>query len=92
MRAVLDHIFPGTMARQDDHRAQVKQLLEQLGDDSFQRREEAAARLRKTGRPHAALLRHALVDQDPEVRFRVREVLQAWEKESAEQTRKIQST
>jgi hypothetical protein len=92
MRAVLDHIFPDTIVAKDDRRAEVKRLIEQLGDESFERREEADARLRQIGWSHAKLLREALEHKDPEVRFRVREVIRSWEEETTEQTRKMQAT
>jgi hypothetical protein len=92
MRAVLDHLFPETIVGEDDRRAEVKLLIEQLGDDSFERREEADARLRKIGWSHAKLLREALEHKDPEVRFRVRKMIRSWEEKTTEQTRKMQAT
>jgi hypothetical protein len=53
----------------------IQQLIQQLGDDSFTAREAATADLIKIGRPAVRHLRAASKSDDPEVRCRVRQVL-----------------
>jgi hypothetical protein len=45
----------------------VKQLIEQLGDGEYAKREEAAKRLKAIGKPALPALREALKGDDPEV-------------------------
>lgn len=63
-------------------RTRVRQLIRQLGDDSFQVRAKAAAELVALGPGIAPLLREAADDDDPEVATRARECLDIAEKTS----------
>jgi hypothetical protein len=51
-------------------------LIEQLGDDSYRRREAASAALLKIGPAAVGPLRAALTSPDPEVQCRAREILE----------------
>lgn len=55
--------------------SKVGALVRQLGDERFSTREQAERELKKIGEPVAEPLRAFLDDPDPEVRFRVRKVL-----------------
>ncbi len=53
----------------------IRQLVRQLGDENFQRREEASQRLRLIGQPATGELRRHLKDPDLELRRRARQCL-----------------
>jgi HEAT repeat protein len=55
--------------------SQIKELVVQLGDDEFDRREEASQRLREIGLRAKPFLTRALSDPDPEIVQRARECL-----------------
>src|SRR5205085_2412697 len=57
-------------------RAQVQTLISQLGDDSFERREQASLHLVEIGELALDQLRQAQRDKDPEVANRARECLE----------------
>lgn len=55
---------------------QIQQLIDQLGDDSFDIREKASKRLVELGKPVLAALRKAAADsKDPEIRLRAQKAL-----------------
>jgi HEAT repeat protein len=56
---------------------EIQKLVQQLGDDSFNVRELADDALREIGRPALPALRQALRSPDPEVRRRVRGILES---------------
>ncbi len=60
---------------QDDSARRIDELVKQLGADEFAVREKATEELRKIGKPAEGALRKALAGDDPEVRERVRAVL-----------------
>ena len=62
---------------QDDPAKRIDELIRQLGSDEFAVREKATEELRKIGKPAEEALRKALAADDPEVRERVRAVLDA---------------
>lgn len=69
-----DNPNPTTGAPLSD--AQVQQLIDQLGDDSFDIREKASKRLVELGKPAVAALRRAAADsKDPEIRLRAQKAL-----------------
>src|SRR5439155_15682197 len=57
-------------------REKVRTLVRQLGDDSFEVREQASAELAAIGALARPLLEQALRDPDPEVVYRARDCLQ----------------
>ncbi len=79
MRAVLNQILPEVADDQEAHAKQTAQLIKQLGDDTFKRREAASAALRQFGAASTELLRQALEHPDPEVRARARVLLDEME-------------
>src|SRR5688572_29844468 len=52
--------------------ARVRKAVKQLGDDDFNKREEAAKQLQEIGEPALPDLREAAASPDPEVRERAR--------------------
>jgi hypothetical protein len=56
---------------------EIQQLVRRLGDDSFSVRELADDELRAVGPPAVSALRQALRSPDPEVRRRVRAILES---------------
>jgi len=54
----------------------VKQLIEQMGDENYQRREKAHIELFKIGEPALDLLREALKNKDLEVSGRAQELIE----------------
>ena len=60
-------------------RAEVARLIEQLGDDDFDTREAATARLTLAGEPALDALHKALSSDDLEVRYRARRIIAAVE-------------
>lgn len=63
--------------------ATVKILIQQLGDDSFQVREQASSKLVQLGRGVEGALQEALKDPDPEVVRRAEECLRRISKDAA---------
>jgi len=63
-------------ASYDNPRARVPELIRKLDDDIYRVREDASAELLRIGLPARGLLEAARKDPDPEVRVRVREILQ----------------
>src|SRR3954453_19931172 len=59
--------------------AEVERLIEQLGDDDFDTREAATARLKLAGEPALDALHKALTSDDLEVRRRARRIVVAVE-------------
>jgi len=59
----------------EENRAEQAQLVRQLGDRSFRVREEAEAALSSMPNPPLDLLRQAAESNDPEVRYRARQIL-----------------
>jgi HEAT repeat protein len=55
--------------------AKIKDLIKQLGSDSFDTRQKASEELKKIGAPAVAELRKAAKNEDPEVRHRAQAVL-----------------
>jgi len=76
--ALLDRIFPGAGPEGGLSGDRVRELIGQLGDDSFERRESATALLKIKGKAHADLVRKATEQDDLETRFRAKAILQAW--------------
>ena len=62
-------------APQQDLQARIKQLVEQLGDEDFEKREQAMEELVRIGRPALKALKKAATSDDPEVAWRAREAL-----------------
>jgi hypothetical protein len=62
-------------APQDDDKHLASELVERLGSDELEVREEAARRLQALGRATEPALRKALHSQDPEVASRARRIL-----------------
>lgn len=83
MRGVLDRYFPETAAGAQDQRKKVQRLIGQLGDDAFDRREQAAVELRRIGRSYQDLLRSASEGEDAEIRFRAAEILRSFQRRTA---------
>jgi HEAT repeat protein len=54
---------------------EVAKLIQQLGDNDYNRREEASKRLAAMGRPAMAALRASLQSEDAEVRLRSRQII-----------------
>jgi hypothetical protein len=71
--SLLDFFRKRTIAAPDQER--LKQLIRQLGDDSFEAREKASNELASLGAIAAPLLRLAVRDPDPEIAHRARECL-----------------
>lgn len=76
IRRYLTDLHPGP-----DVRRQVALLIEQLGDDSFFRREEAMQELIRKPVAATDLLQQAAQDDDPEVRWRANRVLRYRERQ-----------
>ena len=56
--------------------AEIDKLIEQLGNEDFERREESTRRLNAIGFPALKKLRNVLEEsKDPEIRNRVRQIL-----------------
>src|SRR5438045_7021205 len=72
--ALLDFFRKHT--RRGAGRAQVQTLISQLGDDSFERREQASLQLVEIGELALDQLRQAQRDKDPGVANRARECLE----------------
>jgi len=66
-----------TAARQDEAAKKIDELIRQLGSEEFAVREKATEELKKIGKPAEEALKKALAADDPEVRERVRAVLDA---------------
>ncbi len=64
--------------------ARLRGYLAQLGDDDFDRREEASRQLRQAGPAVLADLRRAADSSDPEVRRRARDLLEQVDREPGE--------
>ncbi len=64
-------------AGEPDEKKQIATWIEQLGSDSFRLREEAMAALIAIGDPIEKRVRAAFGNQDPEVRYRSRNVLRS---------------
>lgn len=79
LRAVMDHVFPETAEQKNvekvDLSAQIAALIEQMGDESFERREEATDTLRRLGTSCDDMLRQALEHKDLEIRSRARKLI-----------------
>src|SRR2546430_17164737 len=54
---------------------QVRALIDQLGDAKYDRREEAAKRLKAIGKPVLPALKEALNSEDPEIVSRARALI-----------------
>lgn len=68
--------------------AALRKLIDQLGDDDFDKREAAAKRLREVGLPALPLLRRAAKDsKDAEVRGRAADLAEAVAKSAFAQVR-----
>ena len=80
--ALLDRLLPETAEAGEPllSREDALRLIEQLGNDDFESRELATQRLAEVGQPFEELIVDAAQDEDPEVRFRARSVLSAWQK------------
>src|SRR5262245_4676323 len=60
----------------------LKKLIEQLGDDNFDKRQEASQRLEKIGKPALTALKQAAQEHaDPEVKSRAADLVRHIEKE-----------
>ncbi|MCH7726646.1 MAG: hypothetical protein IH991_09235, partial [Planctomycetes bacterium] len=70
-----------------DEKKQIATWIEQLGADSFRLREEAMAALIAIGEPIEEKVRAAFGNQDPEVRYRSRNVLRSIERNQIAQRR-----
>jgi hypothetical protein len=66
----------------DAGRARARELVKQLADDSFERREKASEELVKLGRVALPALREAAKDRDPEVSRRAAECLRGIESDA----------
>jgi HEAT repeat protein len=75
MSAVADLLFPETIEKKEAPATKYAALIEQLGDESFARREEATAMLRRQGSLALLPLRKALEHDDAEVRSRARKLI-----------------
>jgi HEAT repeat protein len=64
----------------DDDRQQFAALIRQLGDDEFDKREQASRELVQRGAPVLPLLRQATRDKDPELARRAAECVETLEK------------
>jgi len=62
-------------APQQDLQARIKRLVKQLGDEDFEKREQAMEELVRIGRPALKALKKAAASDDPEVAWRAREAL-----------------
>lgn len=69
--------LPATRAAEADPR--IQQLITQLGDEDFKKREAATAELKSLGKTAQPQLQAAENHSDPEVRVRVAQLLQALE-------------
>ena len=56
---------------------QIRQLIVQLGDDAFAKRESATTQLQAIGKPAISQLQVAAKSHDPEVRVRATQILEA---------------
>ena len=92
MRAVLDHCFPESAPSAKTDQEDIRNLIEQLGDESFDVREQAAVKLQRLGRGHQQLLRDALDSDDAEVRFRLSAILKSFQRRTAVDTDRMQKT
>lgn len=81
LKKVLDCLFPETkpVPGPPVEAKTVAELVRQLGDDSFQVREQATARLLAIGQGHRDLVRQATRSDDPEIKQRAQQVLAAWD-------------
>jgi len=60
--------------------AEIARLVKQLGDDEFEKREEATTRLKEIGEPALAAVTKAATSSDPEVRRRAEDIVAILEK------------
>lgn len=81
LKEVLDRLFPDTkpLPGPPVEAKTVAELVRQLGDDSFQVREQATARLLAVGRSHRDLVKQATRSDDPEVKQRAQQILDTWD-------------
>lgn len=82
-RAILRRVFPEAFSTNRLGRQRAKELIGQLGADSFERRETATSVLKARGRDHADVLKEATQDDDAEIRFRAAYILRSWDREEA---------
>lgn len=75
MRFVLDELFPELNEQNKQPVQKVAALIEQLNDQSYERREEATFALRRMGWSAEEQLRQALDHENPQVRTRLRKIL-----------------
>jgi hypothetical protein len=68
---------PEPVPQKTTNAEEIQQLVRRLGDDSFSARELADDQLRAVGPPAVPALRQALKNPDPEVRRRVRTILES---------------
>src|SRR5262249_1656760 len=61
----------------DPAEKEIERLVEQLGSDVFQEREQASRRLEEIGKPALGALRKAMTGADPEVRRRAATIVGA---------------
>ena len=64
------------MAQTSPTQEEIRDWVQQLGDGSFPKRQEAARRLQKAGTPAIPELRNGSQSRDPEIRFRSRMLLE----------------
>jgi hypothetical protein len=76
MRAVLNEMLPEVADDKEPRTERMAMLIEQLGNESFARREAASAALRHFGAAANDLLRQAMEHQDAEIRSRARALLE----------------
>src|SRR5437763_14929515 len=72
--ALLVLVLPFVALAAPPEDTEIGRLLKQLGDDEFQKREEATTRLKEIGEPALDALRKALTSNDAEVRCRAEDI------------------
>ncbi len=75
--ALLEFVKKRTLS--DEKLAAIKAMIDQLGDDDFEKREKAVAGLKEHGSLAAPLLREAARKADPEIKGRAEKCLKAVE-------------
>jgi formylglycine-generating enzyme required for sulfatase activity len=73
--ALLIGLLPGAAEPESDAERQVRELVEQLGDDAYDRREAAGKALEQLSDQALPALRKASDSSDPEIRLRARQLI-----------------
>ena len=84
---VLMLLFVPTADARDN--TEIARLIKQLGDNDFEKRESATARLKEIGEPALDVLHKAMTSNDPEVRRRAEELVAGIERKLSEEQMRL---